>query len=96
MVFLEDIFRIERPMACHRPPLLPNYIIQLNGISLTSERTRCEISWIKRKGSKMVFLEDIFRIERPMACHRPPLLPNNNIHLKRISITSEPIWCEIL
>jgi hypothetical protein len=31
-----------------------------------------------------------------MACHRPPLLPDNIIHLDGISITSEGIRCEIL
>jgi hypothetical protein len=91
MAFLENIFQIERPMACHRPPLLPDNIIHLNGISITSERIQCENSWIKRKVSKMAFLENIFQIERPMACHRPPLLPDNIIHLNGISITSERI-----
>ena len=60
MPFLEGIFRIERPMACHRPTLLPNNIVYINGISITSEKIRYEILWIKIKVPKMPFLEDIF------------------------------------
>jgi hypothetical protein len=50
-------------MACHRPPSLPNNIIHLNEISITSGKIRGENSWIKINISKKAFLEDNFRLE---------------------------------